>query len=159
MSRRYNQLKRRLARVEELLGLRSEPTETPIWVQVDLEAEQELSPEDLLLLKSGRAARHEGRFHSLEEHAVSEKFGQLRDAVARRHGFTAHRDVLDLWVESQPKPKRMESPKEVQEFIQGIHWGTDNWRHIRELLKAQQSSTLNSSASVIAPDPPSDKSS
>jgi hypothetical protein len=81
MSSRYRQFRKRLATLEKSLSKRAQRTETPLYVQVGMEAQQELSPEDLPLFKSGETARTEGRFHSLEEHAVMKKFQELTARV------------------------------------------------------------------------------
>jgi len=136
MSRRYNHLRRRLAMVEASLGIGCKPTETPLWAQVDLEAQQNLSPEDLLLFKSGQAAREEGRFHSLEEHAVSQKFRQLQDAVAQRYGFASYGRVLADCIEKTPN--RGPSAETSQEIIRILNWGRDNCAHLEKLREARE---------------------
>jgi hypothetical protein len=52
----YKQVERRLAKIEQILEKRAQFARLPLHVQVDLEAEQELPPEDLLLLQSAKAA-------------------------------------------------------------------------------------------------------
>jgi hypothetical protein len=59
-----------------------------------MEAWQQVTPDDPPLLQSAKAARHEGRFHSLEEHAAMQKFSRLRDVMARRHGFGSYGGVI-----------------------------------------------------------------
>ena len=157
MTSRHKHLRRRLAMLEESLGKRSQPSETSLYVQVGLEAQQQLSSEDLSLFQSAEAAREEGRFHSLEEHAVMQKFSQLRDVVARRYGYGSYGGVLRDCIASQPQSKR--SAKQSQELINILHWGRDNCAHLQKLRQALQASKSNSSALGIAPDPSSDLSS
>ena len=86
-----------------------------------MEAEQELSPEELLLYRSAESARRERRFHSLEEHAVKKKFDEIRDMVARRHGFFNYGGVLQEYISSRPKPKP--SAEEGQEIVAILNCG------------------------------------
>ena len=46
-----------------------------------------------------------GRFHSLAEHAVMQKFGRLQDAVARRHGLPSYGGAVGRDIDSRPTAK------------------------------------------------------
>jgi hypothetical protein len=118
---------------------------------VQLEAQQELPPEDLPLLESGRAARAEGRFHSLGEHAVDRKFAALLDEVSRRHGFRSYGRVLHDTIARQPKSK----PKAKHRgwLVAALHWGRDNAAHLYRLREALEASQSNNSACMSEPDP------
>jgi len=145
MSRRFQQFERRLGRLEASLGKRSQRTETSLFHQVTMEAEQELSPEELLLYRSAESARRERRFHSLEEHAVKKKFDEIRDMVARRHGFFNYMGFLQKQISSRPRLKL--SAEESQEIVDILHWGRDNGFHVRRLELAREASQANCSAS------------
>jgi hypothetical protein len=153
MSGRHKELRKRLKMVEESLGKTSQCTETPLYLQVGLEAQREISPEDLALFKSGEAARGEGRFHSLEEHAVMNRFQELRDVVARRYGFQSYGGVLRQYIESQPQTRP--SAKQSEELVKILNWGRLNCAHLEKLRRALEASKSNSSVSVIALDPAS----
>jgi hypothetical protein len=146
MSSRHKQFRKRLAIVEKSLSKRSQRTETPLCVQVQLEAQQELSPEDLQLLNSGNTARTEGRFHSLEEDAVRNKFQELKDVVARRYGFDSYGSLFYRYITSHKSAGK--PPKDIAEIL---HWGRDNCSHLNKLRAALESSKSNSSVSMMDP--------
>jgi hypothetical protein len=135
--------------VEKSLSKRSQRIETPLHVQVALEAQQELSPEDLQLLHSGETARTQGRFHSLEEHAVTKKFQELKDAVARRYGFRSYIRVLAQAITSQPKSAAKQS-ENSENIVEILKWARNNYLHLDKLRAALESSKSNSSVSMMA---------
>jgi hypothetical protein len=144
MSTPHKQFRRRLGRLEVSLGMRSQCTETPLYVRVRLEAQQELAPEDLLLLQSAEAAQGEGRFRSLEEDAVMKKFWELRDVVARRYGFFGYGQVLGEAIGSR-SPKRGQGHRADDAPVAKIlEWGRRNRVHLYA-LKAQKAPESNSS--------------
>jgi hypothetical protein len=127
-----------------VLAQNSKGRPTSLSEQVNLEAERELSPEELALFKSAQAARGEGRFHSLEEGAVMQKFRALQDAVSQRHGFPHYGRVLFKCMKDRPK-----SPADESVDIAGILiWGRKNARHLKQLREAQEAKS--SSAAGIA---------
>src|SRR5262249_39335900 len=137
MSTRHTRFQRRLVRIEEVLAKSSRCTSTApykqataLHAQVELEAQQELSPEELPLYKSAVAAREKGRFYSLEEDAVMRKFRALRDVVARRHGFFNYGGVLHECIQSRPKAK---SAGDIPDVVAILHWGRDNCAHLKRL--------------------------
>jgi hypothetical protein len=147
MSSRFKQFRIRLARLEATLGKRSQPRETSLYHRVLLEAQQELSPEELALLKSAQAAQSERRFHSLEEHDVQEKYQRFVEVVAQRYGTSdcallyQHMESLQ---ESLPKSERS-APAGLVEIL---HWGRDNSRHLQMLR--EEASQASSSTSGTA---------
>ena len=145
MLTRYKQLERRLAKIEQFLDKRAQCAETPLS-RVNLEAQQELPPEDLPLFQSAKAARDEGRFHSLEEHEVTEKFRRLQDVVGRRHGFGSYLEVIRQCLSSLPKPKpTAKGSADGFAIVKILNWGRDNNNHLQKLREAQQASQSNSS--------------
>jgi hypothetical protein len=133
--------------VEASLGKKSPWTETPLY-RVLMATQQELSPEELLLYKSAESAQREGRFHSLEEHAVMQKFQELQLVVARRLGYPSFGAVNCEYWRSQPKP----SAEDFKKIVAALHWGRDNCAHLRRLELAREASQANCSASGIVPD-------
>jgi hypothetical protein len=136
--------------VEESLQ-RSQRTEAPLYVQVQQEAQQALSPEELALFKSAKAAMAEKRSHSLEEYAAMNQFQELKDVAARRHGFWSYGGVLHQYIVSQPKPKP--SVKQSQEIVEILTWGRLNCAHRHQPGEDLEASESDSSASVIELDP------
>jgi len=150
----YKQIDRRLAKLEQILDKRTQCAEPALYVQVDLEAQQQFPPEDLPLLQSAKAARREGRFHSLEEHAVMERFSRLRDVVGRRYGFASYGWVIRRDIDSLSRPKSKSTAKEsadVLAVMKILNWGRDNCSHLRKQRQAQQASHSNSSDNGLNP--------
>jgi hypothetical protein len=150
---RYKQIDRRLAKLEQVLERRAQCAATPLYVQVDLEAQQQLPPEDLPLLQSAKTAQQERRFHSLEEHAVMEKFSSLRDVVARRYGFGNYGWVIRKDIDSRPNSKRTANGSDDGlALVKILNWGRDNCNHLRKLRDAQQASQSNSFQMELSPE-------
>jgi hypothetical protein len=145
MSTRSKQFQRRLARVEASLGKRSQSTGTSLAHRVTIEAQQELSPEELLLYKSAVSARSEGRFHSLEEHAVMKKFDELLNIVARRYGSLYYGGILHR--DNQSRPRSKPSTEDFKGIVATLNWGRLNSAHLRSLELAREASQANGSAS------------
>jgi hypothetical protein len=62
MSTPHKQFRRRLARLEVSLRTRSQCTETPLFVRVRLEAQQELPRKSLYFFKARRRRGEKGAF-------------------------------------------------------------------------------------------------
>jgi hypothetical protein len=120
---------------------------------VRVEAQQELSPEELLLYKSAESARRGGRFHSLEEHAVMKKFHDLLDIVVRRYGSLYYGGIIHR--DMQSRPRSTPSEEEWKEIVAALNWGRRNCAHLGKLEKAREASQANCSASRIVLDPSS----
>jgi hypothetical protein len=123
---RYKQIERRLAKLEQILDKRTQRAEPALYIQVDLEAQQQFPPEDLPLLQSAKAARHEGRFHSLEEHEVMERFSRLRDVVGRRYGFASYGWVIRRDINRLSSPQSKSIVKESADalaMMKVLNWG------------------------------------
>jgi hypothetical protein len=153
---RYKQIERRLAKLEQILDKRTQRAEPALYIQVDLEAQQQFPPEDLPLLQSAKAARHEGRFHSLEEHEVMERFSRLRDVVGRRYGFASYGWVIRRDINRLSSPQSKSIVKESADalaMMKVLNWGRDNSSYLREQRQDQQAALSNSSHSGLSPKP------
>jgi hypothetical protein len=111
---------------------------------VTIEAQQELSPEELLLYKSAVSARREGRFHSLEEHAVMKKFYELLNMVARRYGSLYYGGIIHQDMRSRPRSKP--SDEEWKEIVAALNWGRLNCAHLQTLKLAREASQARGNA-------------
>jgi hypothetical protein len=142
----------RLAKLETALERRSPPPENSLYHRVLLEAEQELSPDELRLYKSADAACSESRFHTLEEHVALMKYWELRDVVAQRYGTRyswLFHDHIDALRQSRP-PYKLNRAAEDVDIRKILNWGRDNDRHVRKLLRAQEELQSSTSESVTA---------
>lgn len=152
MKNRYSKSTSRLAKLETALEKRSPPPENSLYHRVLLEAEQELSPDELRLFKSADAACSESRFHTLEEHVALMKYEQLREVVAQRYArsyFGLFHDHMDALRQSRPQSKPNRGAEDV-DIRKILNWGRDNGRHVRKLLRAQEELQSSTSESVIA---------
>ena len=146
-------ISRRLAKLERSLGTTSQPKEMTLCQRVQLEVQQELSPDELRLYRSAEAARRERRFHSLEESDVMEKVKRLRDLAAQRYGSRYYIRLLHKQIMSQPKSKR--SATERVDIAEALVWGRNNLFHVIKLREVQQASQSSSSVSLMQSGPSS----
>ena len=108
MSSRHKQFRKRLAIVEKSLSQRSQRTEAPLCVQVQLEAQQELSPEDLQLLNSGNTASLDFHARKLDNVPLNDVTGkQVRNTrPAKRLARLGFMGTGHTWVASLPDDSR-----------------------------------------------------